>query len=92
LSATVNGQNWRVCLDDSGPGLPPDRISDVFEPFVRVPLQKVAENNSGTGLGLAICRSIMDLHKGSIHAENHQPGPGLRVVFEIPLVAKPVLV
>ena len=42
----------------------------------------------GTGLGLAICRSVLEIHEGSIRAENRQPGPGLRVSFELPVVEK----
>jgi hypothetical protein len=31
---------------------------------------------------------VIEIHKGSIRAENRQPGPGLRVSFELPVVAK----
>jgi signal transduction histidine kinase len=85
LSSSVASESWRVVMEDTGPGLPADRIKDVFEPFVRVADKNTREKLSGAGLGLAICRSILDLHKGTIYAENRQPGPGLRVAFEIPL-------
>jgi signal transduction histidine kinase len=85
LSSEINNRTWRVVVEDSGPGLPPERIKDVFEPFVRIAARDIRDNAGGSGLGLAICRSILDLHKGSIRAENRQPGPGLRVAFEIPL-------
>jgi signal transduction histidine kinase len=85
LSSVVINGAWRVVVEDPGPGLPPERLKDVFEPFVRMLSRNTRENASGTGLGLTICRSIVDLHKGSIRAENRQPGPGLRVTFEIPL-------
>lgn len=85
ISSSIAGDRWRVVVEDTGPGLPPDRIQDVFEPFVRVSQGSSRETSNGTGLGLAICRSIIDLHKGVIYAENRIPGPGLRVVFEIKL-------
>jgi len=85
LSTSAVGDTWRVMLEDSGPGLPAGRLADVFEPFVRISQRDSPDSVSGTGLGLTICRSILELHKGSIYAENRQPGPGLRVVFEIPL-------
>jgi signal transduction histidine kinase len=85
LSSSVNDRAWRVMLEDSGPGLPADRVRDVFEPFVRIRRRDGTEGASGTGLGLAICRSIVELHKGAIWAENRQPEHGLRVSFDIPV-------
>ena len=85
ISSVTVGDRWRVIIEDTGPGLPADRIEDVFQPFVRVPQGPPHETPGGTGLGLAICRSILDLHKGTIRAENRDPGPGLRVIFEIKL-------
>jgi signal transduction histidine kinase len=85
LSSSCAAGHWRVVMEDTGPGLPIDRVCDVFEPFVRVPEEAGNETTDGAGLGLAICRSILDLHHGQIRAENRDPGPGLRVIFEIPL-------
>ncbi|EDY20668.1 integral membrane sensor signal transduction histidine kinase [Chthoniobacter flavus Ellin428] len=83
ISSTAADGRWRVAIEDTGPGLPADRIEDVFQPFVRVAHGGTGDAPKGTGLGLAICRSIIDLHKGTIRAENRSPG--LRVVFEINL-------
>jgi len=88
FSSICSGAFWKFTVEDTGPGLPTDRVSDVFLPFVRVP-QSNADTFTGTGLGLAICRSILDLHHGEIRAENREPGPGLRVTFQIP-IAQPV--
>jgi len=74
---------WRVSLEDDGPGLTPGEMTTVFEPFVRLCQHSTAED--GSGLGLAICRSIISLHQGRIWMENRTPGPGLRVVFELPV-------
>jgi len=76
---------WQVIVEDNGPGLPENRVRDIFEPFVRVRQEMIGDESSGAGLGLAICRSILDLHHGAIFAENCRPGPGLRVIFEIPI-------
>jgi len=85
---------WRVAIEDEGPGIPPEKLEIIFDPFVREvgqdPNQAEAEAaspkdaESGTGLGLAISRNIVELHQGRIWAENRLPGPGLRVLFEIP--------
>ena len=54
----------RITVADTGPGIPPDMIERIFEPFITTRQQ-------GTGLGLAICRSIVEAHGGSIHLEGN---------------------
>ncbi len=79
-----------VSIDDTGPGLPPSTIEEIFEPFVQigasVPARPGMAAEAGAGLGLAICRSILLLHHGTIRGENREPGPGFRVIFDIPCV------
>jgi signal transduction histidine kinase len=81
---------WKVKMEDTGPGLPAGDLRRIFEPFIRVSLagERVSDDDKGTGLGLAICRSVIEIHQGNIRAENRQPGPGLRVLFELPVVTK----
>lgn len=81
---------WKVRMEDTGPGLPAADLQRIFEPFIRVrPAdERVSHDDMGTGLGLAICRSVIEIHQGSIRAENRQSGPGLCVSFELPVVAK----
>ncbi len=63
---------------DSGPGVHPDSLGRVFEPFYTT---KVV--GEGTGLGLAISHGIIEAHGGGIHAENLPTG-GARFWFELP--------
>jgi signal transduction histidine kinase len=49
----------RIEVEDTGIGIPPDRLSDIFEPFTRIPNPGVSVG--GSGLGLAISRSLCDL-------------------------------
>ncbi len=81
---------WKVEMEDTGPGLPAPDLQRIFEPFIRVRQagEDVSHDDVGTGLGLAICRSVIEIHKGSIRAQNRKPGPGLRVSFELPVVAR----
>ena len=78
------GQLWRVSVDDQGPGLDAEQRVRMFERFVRF-ITPGAEDK-GTGLGLAICRSIIELHRGTISAMPAPAGTGLSMVLEIPAV------
>ncbi|WP_439370345.1 PAS domain S-box protein [Bradyrhizobium sp. DASA03120] len=51
-----------VCVRDWGPGIQPDEMERVFEPFYTTKI-------SGIGIGLSICRSIVDAHGGRLWAE-----------------------
>jgi signal transduction histidine kinase len=79
LDSEVSDKHWRVSVQDSGPGVPTEQRERIFERFVRL-----GENDGGSGLGLTISRSIVQLHRGRIWAEEPSGGPGLRVIFEIP--------
>jgi len=67
----------RVTVGDDGPGIPSERIGDVFEPFV-------TSKAEGLGMGLAICKSILDAHGGTISVESSVPR-GCKVSFVLPL-------
>ena len=69
-------------VDDEGPGLPPERLEEAFEPFVRIEPSRSAETG-GLGLGLAIARSIAKAHGGSLVLSN-RPGGGLRAELRLP--------
>jgi len=71
-----------VEIEDTGPGIPEDLISKVFEPFVTT--HKSAE---GTGLGLTVTKHIMDLHHGAILLENKDNG-GLRARLLLPIKSR----
>jgi len=88
LSSSVAGNLWRVSLEDEGAGVPASEREHIFDRFVRLPPGESSEY-SGSGLGLAICRSIIDLHRGRIHACAAISGRGLQVMFEIPAEPRP---
>ena len=70
----------RIEVADEGPGIPPEEAGRVFERFYR---GDRARATPGAGLGLAIARWIVDLHGGSIRAEDATPR-GCRMVVELP--------
>ena len=62
-----------IAVRDSGRGVPPDMVPRLFEAFFSTKPQ-------GLGMGLTIVRSIVDRHRGSIHAENAADGGAIFVV------------
>ena len=78
-----------LIFEDEGPGVPPKELSRIFDRFVRIapPASTFSDANKtepGHGLGLAICKSIVELHKGSIRMENRIESHGLRVIVSLP--------
>jgi signal transduction histidine kinase len=74
----------RVC--DRGPGVPPELLERIFEPFYRLP--GASERDGGVGLGLALVKSIALRHGGRVHCENRPEG-GACFVIDLPLENAP---
>ena len=68
-----------VAVQDSGPGIDPERLDQVFAPFYTT-------KNAGIGMGLSICRSIITAHGGRLWAEANRPGGA---IFQFTLPAGP---
>jgi signal transduction histidine kinase len=77
-----SGASARVAVRDYGPGVPDESLTRIFDAFYRVDSDR-NRSSGGVGLGLAIARRAIELHKGTLRAENAQPG--LRVNIELPL-------
>ena len=75
-----NGGLVEVTVRDTGPGIEPDMLPVLFEPFL-------TSKTKGTGLGLAISRTIVEAHGGRIHAENDLGG-GACVRIELPVASE----
>ena len=71
-----------VTIEDSGPGIPQERLKDVFRPFVRLEGSRNPDSG-GVGLGLAIARSVVLAHGGTITLDNRAEG-GLRATVRLP--------
>ncbi len=69
---------------DNGPGVTPELLARMFEPFVQG-RQNLERSQGGLGLGLAIVRSIVTLHHGSVSARGNTSGRGSEFVVRIPL-------
>jgi signal transduction histidine kinase len=71
-----------VTIDDGGPGIPENRLKDVFRPFVRLEESR-NRDSGGAGLGLAIARSVVLAHGGTVTLGNRKEG-GLRATVRLP--------
>ena len=82
VMARREGEDVRVEVLDEGPGITPEEAGRVFERFYRTDSAR-SGSDGGTGLGLAIARWIVELHGGTIRAE--EVPVGCRMVFELPV-------
>lgn len=73
---TASG-NAEARVADNGPGIAPERIEQIFQPFV-------SSKGKGMGLGLAICREIVEGHGGRLEVES-TPGAGCTFIVRLPL-------
>ncbi|MGH2920241.1 MAG: HAMP domain-containing sensor histidine kinase, partial [Solirubrobacteraceae bacterium] len=87
MRAAREGTRVRLEVSDDGPGIEPDKLERVFERFHSADgaARDGAGTGSGAGLGLAISRWIVELHGGTIHAEQRDP-QGARIVVTLPTV------
>jgi PAS domain S-box-containing protein len=76
------GERVRLTVSDQGPGIAPERLDQLFQPFNRLGAERGSVE--GTGIGLALSRRLMELMSGSIGVES-RPGEGSDFWIELPL-------
>jgi two-component system, NtrC family, sensor histidine kinase KinB len=81
LSARIDGEHICVSVTDSGPGIPAEMQTRIFDKFNRVKYRNAPQ---GVGLGLAFCRLAVTAHGGEIWVES-EPGQGATFVFTLPV-------
>jgi PAS domain S-box-containing protein len=83
IKAIATGAGVEVVVYDSGIGLTPEELSQLFTKFFRGQNPVVAESG-GTGLGLVIAKAIVEKHQGTIDVES-RPGEGTRFRVVLPV-------
>ena len=73
----------RICVRDTGIGIPSEKIGTIFDPFVQVD-DSSTRQQGGTGLGLALVREFVSLMKGT-YGVNSTFGEGAAFWFDIPV-------
>ena len=81
----TDGGNACLSVVDNGPGVPPDKVMYIFEPFYRADDSR-GSATGGMGLGLAIVQNAIQLHRGAaILAQNVEPH-GFAITFKFPMI------
>lgn len=86
VQAHREGDQAVIAVLDDGPGLPPDQLEALFEPFRRGETSRNRQTG-GTGLGLTVARQAARAHGGDVTLSNRPEG-GLMARLHLPLVAQ----
>ena len=81
----VDGIIARVTVADTGVGIPPEDLTEVFERFYRADPSRTRATG-GVGLGLTIAKQLVEAHGGTIYADSTL-GHGSRFIFDLPLTS-----
>ena len=82
IRAARAGRDWKLCIEDSPPGVPTNLLPKLFDRLFRVESSR-SRAVGGAGLGLAICRNIVEAHGGRIEAGASSLG-GLAITVSLP--------
>jgi signal transduction histidine kinase/ActR/RegA family two-component response regulator len=72
----VDGPRVILSVDDTGPGVPPENVHAIFQPFFTT-----KQRGQGTGLGLKVCSDVVTAHHGHIEVVNLDGGASFRVLL-----------
>jgi signal transduction histidine kinase len=72
-----------LCIQDNGPGIPPEQLPFIFDRFYRADCARSTVSGN-SGLGLAIAKEIVQAHQGHITAVS-LPGEGARFCITLPI-------
>jgi signal transduction histidine kinase len=72
MELTREGDEVRIVIADSGPGIPADKRAQAVRRFQRLGVE--GETPEGVGLGLAIVEACAHLHRGTLSLEDNHPG------------------
>jgi two-component system sensor histidine kinase HydH len=82
VGAAVTGETLSVAVRDNGPGIPPEKLGSIFEPYFTTKAE-------GSGLGLWIAQQIVTAHGGAIRAQNASvPDHGAVFIMALPLAPR----
>jgi CheY-like chemotaxis protein len=83
IVATRSADGIAITVSDDGPGIAPDLIAEIFDPFVQGE-RTLQRAEGGLGIGLSLVRSLTELHGGAATAASEGPGRGASFTIELP--------
>jgi signal transduction histidine kinase/ActR/RegA family two-component response regulator len=87
VSCNATTDRLRLNVSDNGPGIAPEHLGVLFQPFERLAAQH--SDIEGTGIGLALSRRLAEVMGGTLDVET-EPGHGCTFFVELPVVEGPV--
>jgi signal transduction histidine kinase/ActR/RegA family two-component response regulator len=88
LAGHVEDRTLVLAVSDTGIGLAPEMLDQVFEMFVQVD-STLERTNAGLGVGLSLARRLVELHGGTITAQSAGVGQGSTFTVRLPIVVDP---
>ena len=89
LSATCDDGVITISVTDTGIGIPPEAMSNLFGMFSQVKSSK-DRSEGGLGIGLALAKGLVELHGGTIHARSAGTERGSEFIITLPVRTQPV--
>jgi PAS domain S-box-containing protein len=84
VNMNTSDRSFRICVKDTGIGIPEDMRDKIFDRFKQVE-KDLVKNKEGSGIGLSIVKSIVEAHNGKISVSSEE-GKGSEFIIEIPIV------
>ncbi len=85
LETRRGGEHAEICVRDSGIGIAPEAMPQIFELFTQIPSERVI-TSGGLGIGLALVRALVELHGGEVRAASDGIDKGSEFVVRLPLL------
>src|SRR5690606_30089785 len=84
VARVMDRHTIRVSVQDTGIGIPPERLQDVFSRFFQVENDQRLNLNHGSGIGLSITKEFVEMHGGKVWAESELE-VGSVFILEVPM-------
>ncbi len=88
LRAERRGNEVAISVNDTGIGIPPDKLQRVFEAFAQLDVS-LERSRGGLGLGLTLVKRLVELHGGRVEAKSEGLEQGSEFVIHLPVIEEP---